>query len=327
MDTQRRQKDSGNEKVRVQVVSLGELLVEIMREKVDQSLGVAGTFVGPFASGAPAIFIDAVARLGVNCGFIGTVGEDDFGRLIVERLERDGVDTTYIRSLSDYTTGVAFVTYFSDGSRKFIYHLSRAASGKIDEDQVDSHYLSKVKYLHLMGSSLSINEECRKVCYEAVRIVKDAGGKISFDPNLRPELLGIERIREISKPILSSCEVVLPSGEEAKMLAGTQDAEDACQKLLEYGPGIVALKRGEKGSWIFTAKDKIEVASFPVKEIDPTGAGDCFDAGFVVGLLKGWPLKKVARFANAVGALAVTKKGPMEGAPTLEEVNRILKAG
>lgn len=313
--------------MRVQVVSLGELLVEIMREKVDQPLGVAGTFVGPFASGAPAIFIDAVARLGVNCGFIGTVGEDDFGRLIVERLERDGVDTTYIRSLSDYTTGVAFVTYFGDGSRKFIYHLSRAASGKIDKDQVGSDYLSKVKYLHLMGSSLSINEECRKACYKAVRIVKEAGGKISFDPNLRPELLGIEKIREISEPILSSCEVVLPSEEEAKMLAGTKDAEDACQKLLEYGPEIVALKRGEKGSWIFTAKDKIEVASFPVKEIDPTGAGDCFDAGFVVGLLREWPLEKVARFANAVGALAVTKKGPMEGAPTLEEVNRILKAG
>jgi len=325
MDTQRWQKDSGNEKVRVQIVSLGELLVEIMREKVDQPLGVAGTFVGPFASGAPAIFIDAVARLGVNCGFIGTVGEDDFGRLIVKRLERDGVDTTYIRSLSDYTTGVAFVTYFSDGSRKFIYHLSRAASGKIDKDQIDSDYLSKVKYLHLMGSALSINEECRKACYEAVRIVKEAGGKISFDPNLRPELLGIEKIREISEPILSSCEVVLPSGEEAKMLAGTKDAEDACQKLLEYGPETVALKRGEKGSWIFTAKDKIEVASFPVKEIDPTGAGDCFDAGFVVGLLKGWPLEKVARFANAVGALAVTKKGPMEGAPTLEEVERMVR--
>ncbi len=311
--------------MRLQVVSLGELLVEIMREKVDQPLGVAGTFVGPFASGAPAIFIDAVARLGVNCGFIGTVGEDDFGRLIVERLERDGVDTTYIRSLSDYTTGVAFVTYFSDGSRKFIYHLSKAASGKIDKDQVDSDYLSKVKYLHLMGSSLSINEECRKACYEAVRIVKEAGGKISFDPNLRPELLGIEKIREISEPILSSCEVVLPSGEEAKMLAGTKDAEDACQKLLEYGPETVALKRGEKGSWIFTAKDKIEVASFPVKEIDPTGAGDCFDAGFVVGLLREWPLEKVARFANAVGALAVTKKGPMEGAPTLEEVERMVR--
>ncbi|MFQ5835524.1 MAG: sugar kinase [bacterium] len=321
------QKDSGNEKVGVQVVSIGELLVEIMREKVDQPLGVAGTFVGPFASGAPGIFIDAVARLGVNCGFIGTVGEDDFGRLIVERLERDGVDTAYIRSLSDYTTGVAFVTYFSNGSRKFIYHLSRAASGKISGDQVDSDYLSKVKYLHLMGSSLSVNEECRKVCYKAVRMVKDWGGKISFDPNLRPELLGIEKIREISEPILSSSEIVLPSEEEAKMLTGTQDAENACQKLLEYGPEIVALKRGEKGSWIFTAKDKIEAASFPVKEIDPTGAGDCFDAGFVVGLLKGWPLEKAARFANAVGALAVTKKGPMEGAPTLEEVNRMLKAG
>ncbi len=307
------------------VVSMGELLVEIMRGRVDEPLGIAGTFVGPFSSGAPAIFIDTVARLGVGCGFIGSVGEDDFGRLIVRRLREDGVDTTYIRSLSDYTTGVAFVAYSSDGTRKFIYHISHAASGKISDGQIDSGYLSKVKYLHIMGSSLSMNESWRKACYKAAEIVKESGGKISFDPNLRPELLDVEKIREISEPILSSCEIVLPSGEEARMLTGIEDADRASQRLLEYGPSIIALKRGKEGSWIYTKRDKLEVPSFSVEEVDPTGAGDCFDAGFIVGILQGWSLEKVARFANAVGALAVTKKGPMEGAPWPEEVEEMLK--
>jgi len=308
----------------IEVASIGEMLVEVMREKADQPLGMPGTFVGPFPSGAPAIFIDAVARLGVKSGFIGTVGDDEFGELILTRLKNDGVDTSYVRCLKDYTTGVAFVTYFSDGSRKFIYHLSWAASGKISLNQVNEDYLSKVKYLHIMGSSLSINEDSRKACYRAAEIVKDSKGKISLDPNLRPELLSIEEIREICKPILSICEIVLPSEEEMKLLTGEEDIETACDKLLSYGPRIIALKQGKEGSVVITADQRIEVPSFKIDEVDPTGAGDCFDAGFIVGLLRGWTLKKVARFANAVGALAVTKKGPMEGAPFLNKVNEIL---
>jgi len=311
--------------MKVQVVSMGELLVEIMREKVDEPLGVKGTFVGPFPSGAPAIFIDAVARLGLSCGFIGSIGKDDFGKLIVERLRKDGVDTTYIQSLDAYTTGVAFVTYFGDGTRQFIYHISRAASGRIGEEQLDRDYLSGINYLHIMGSTLSINDSWREFCYKAVKIVRGSGGKISFDPNLRPELLAIEKIRKISEPILSSCEVVLPSGEEVRILTGMEDTDKACERLLERGPKIIALKQGKKGSSIYTAEEKLKIPSFSVSEKDPTGAGDCFDAGFIAGLLKGWSLKEVARFANAVGALAVTKKGPMEGAPLLKEVEKMLK--
>jgi len=309
----------------IEVVSIGELLVEVMRKKVNEPLGVSGTFIGPFPSGAPAIFIDTVARLGVKSGFIGTVGEDDFGKLILDRLKEDGVDTRYVRILKNYTTGVAFVTYFSDGSRKFIFHLPQAASGQIALEQINKNYLSKIRYLHIMGSSLSINAQVQKSCYEVAKIVKDFQGKITFDPNLRAELLGVNKVREICQPILSSCEIILPSEEEAKLLTGEKDAESACEKLLNYGIKVIALKRGRRGSTIFTLKEKIEVPSFKIKEVDPTGAGDCFDAGFVVGLLKEWPLKKIATFANAVGALAVTKKGPMEGAPTIKEVNRLLE--
>jgi len=312
-------------KMNIEVASIGELLVEVMRKKVDEPLGVPGTFVGPFPSGAPAIFIDTVARLGVRSGFIGTVGEDDFGKLILRRLKEDNVDTQYIEISKDYTTGVAFVTYFRDGTRKFIFHLSRAASGQISLKQINRDYLSQVKYLHIMGSSLSINNQVQKACYEAVKIIKDSQGKISFDPNLRVELLGVNKIRKICQPLLFSCEVILPGEEEVKLLTGEKDVESACERLLNYGIKIVALKQGKRGATIFTLKEKIEVPSFKVKEVDPTGAGDCFDAGFIVGLLKEWPLKKIATFANAVGALAVTKKGPMEGAPTMEEVNRLLE--
>lgn len=306
------------------IVSIGELLVEVMRERIGEGLDRPGTFVGPFPSGAPAIFADAAGKLGEKSGMIGSVGNDDFGKLIIERLKEDNVNTTYINVFEGYTTGVAFVAYFSDGSRKFIYHLPHAAAGKINPEQINEEYLSGVKYLHIMGSSLSINDDYQNACQEAARIVKDAGGKISFDPNLRPELLGIEKVREICKPILSICDVIMPSGEEATMLTGLEDTSSACKKLLDYGAEIVALKEGKEGCSIFTGQDNIRVPSFEVEEIDPTGAGDCFDAGFLVGLLKEWDLSRVGRFANAVGALSVTRKGPMEGAPTLEAVEKLM---
>ncbi|GAF80185.1 unnamed protein product [marine sediment metagenome] len=111
------------------------------------------------------------------------------------------------------------------------------------------------------------------------------------------------------------------------MLTGIKDIDKACRRLLECGPEIVALKLGEEGSCIYTREEKLKVPSFPVNEIDPTGAGDCFDAAFIAGLLKGWPIKRVAKFANAVGALAVAKRGPMEGAPYLREVEEMVSLG
>jgi sugar/nucleoside kinase (ribokinase family) len=99
------------------------------------------------------------------------------------------------------------------------------------------------------------------------------------------------------------------------MLTGDEDEVKACRSLVQRGIPIVALKQGDQGSTVFTDQETIHVPPIRVTEVDPTGAGDCYGAGFVVGLLEGWELRKVARFANIVGALAVTRLGPMEGAP------------
>ncbi len=302
------------------VIALGELLVEVMRTDVDQPLSQPGAFVGPFPSGAPAIFIDAVARLGASAGFIGVVGADDFGDCVVGRLRDDGVDTRRIRVAPGYTTGIAFVSYRSDGGRKFVFHLPQSAAALLGPDDVAADYVAGADFVHVTGSALSISESARRACYEAVRVCKAAGGRVSFDPNIRPELLGIDKVREICQPVIDRCDVLLPSGPEVSMLTGDTDEERACRALVARGIPLVALKRGERGSLVFTGDGAIEVPSMPVTEVDPTGAGDCYGGAFVVGLLEGWDLSKVARFANVVGALAVTRKGPMEGAPWRDDV-------
>lgn len=303
-----------------QVIALGELLVEVMRKNVDQPLSQPGELVGPYPSGAPAIFADAVARLGGSAGFIGVVGSDDFGDCVLDRLRGDGVDTTHVRTVPGYTTGIAFVSYRSDGSRHFVFHLPQAAAALLAPDDVASDYVRQAQFIHVTGSALSISESARQACHKAIREIKDAGGHVSFDPNIRPELLGIERVREICQPVLDQCDLLLPSGSEATMLTGDENAETACRALLARGIDVVALKRGARGSTVFTKASEFNVPSISVREIDPTGAGDCYGGAFVVGMLEGWDLPTTARFANVAGALAVTRKGPMEGIPRRGEV-------
>ena len=305
-----------------QVVSIGNMLVEIMRVKLDEPLDQPGSFVGPFPSGDTPIYIDTVARLGYAAGFIGVVGNDDFGRLLVQRLTADGVDCSCVRVMPDNTTGVAFVAYFKDGSRTFIFHWQHAAAGQLAPCDVRPAYLAETQWLHLTGCNLAITDSARRACYQAMRSLPPAA-RVSFDPNIRPGALTIHEIRDLCRPALVRANVILPSLSEAAMLTDSATDEAGCRLWAEQGK-VVVLKMGARGCRIFGRGNDIAIPSFPVEEVDPTGAGDSFCAGFTVALLDGLDLAAAGRFANAVGALAVTKKGPMEGAPWRREVEELL---
>jgi sugar/nucleoside kinase (ribokinase family) len=305
-----------------EVISMGNMLVEIMRIKLDEPLNEPGTFVGPFPSGDTPIYIDTVARLGHKAGFIGAVGNDDFGRCLLDRFSRDGVDFSCGRILPDHTTGVAFVAYFGDGSRRFIYHWRHAAAGQLAPDYVDAAYFEKARWLHLTGCNLAVCESAREACYHALGCLPD-GARVSFDPNIRPEVLSVAEIRALCDPVIKRADVVLPSLGEATMLTKTSSDEAGCRMWAAAGK-LVVLKQGQRGCRIFQGDKDIEVRGFQVEEVDPTGAGDSFCAGITVGVLEGMTLEETGRFANAVGALAVTKKGPMEGAPARDQVQALL---
>lgn len=307
------------------IICLGELLVEIMRTEVDIPHSNVGLYKGPYPSGAPAIFIDSAARMSksfnFSTGYIGVIGDDEFGKIIVEKLRNDGVDTSQIRIDKNKTTGIAFNQYNSDGSRKFIF--AAGAAGVTSPSDVNEEYFSNIKSLHIMGSALSISEKTKEACYKAIKIAKEKNHKviISFDPNLRPEMLDLKSILNICKPVLDSTTILLPSGEEAEMLAGISGEIKASIKLLEMGPEIVVLKQGKEGCSIFSKdyQEGLKINGFKANEIDPTGAGDSFGGAFIIGYLAGWDLKKSAKFANAVGALKVEYFGPMPQT-TYEEV-------
>lgn len=263
----------------------------------------------------------------MSAGIVGAVGDDAFGRYVVERLASDGVDTSQIRTRDGDTTGVAFVSYASDDSREFIFHLANAAAGTVGSADVGSSSVADADVVHAAGSSLLATESMREACNEMVELANANGTLISFDPNVRPELLGDGAGRELLLPILERADVVTPTEDELSFLANTVTDADhtaAVESLLDAGISIVAVTRGAVGCTIHTADETVSRAGFDVEVVDPTGAGDAFAAAVVVGLLEGQSLEELATFANAAGSQAVTAMGPMEGLASREEIDALV---
>ncbi len=301
----------------LQLLTFGEALVEIMRTGIDEPLHQAALFTGPYPSGAPFIFAMQAARLGATVAAIGTVGADPFGRCLIESLQHDNVDIRGVRVSLDATTGVAFVAYNGDGSRDFVYHIKNAAAGDLDPNMLDPAWFEGLGVLHLMGSTLSIHDKSLQTGLRALDLARANGAKISFDPNLRPQLMKPEKAREVFAPILYAADVLLPTAEELCLLVGVDTVQDAVNFLLRQRPDrLIVMTQGAHGCTIFSAliPTGLQIPGFAVDEVDPTGAGDCFDAGFLVRWIEGATLEDAARFACACGALSVTKQGPATGA-------------
>jgi len=302
-----------------EIWTMGELLVEIMRPRAGMPLHTTGPFLGPFPSGAPAIFIDTAARLGHAAGMIGAVGEDDFGRCLLQRLGADGVDVRFIERRPQGATAAAFVTYFDDGSRQFIFHIDGTPA--VQARFAEQAAAGQPAFFHVMGCSLMANDAFRDEIFAAVERFHAAGARISFDPNLRPELLGGRDLMAVVGPVLRHTSVLLPGEGELRLLSGETEVSGAVGKLFgSPALELIVLKRGQAGARIYSRSEVIDTPAYPVQEVDPTGAGDCFDAGFVCGLLEGRALDVCGKMASAAGALNAAAFGPMEGKISRETV-------
>lgn len=307
------------------VLTIGEVLVEIMARTPGDGFREAIDLVGPFPSGAPAIFIDQVGKLGLPCAIVSAVGDDDFGRVNIERLQLDGVDVSAIAVHPDVPTGSAFVRYRPDGQRDFIFNIRHSANGRIALTDAARAAMARATHLHVVGSSLAT-----PAIVEAVMLVlseiKHRGGTVSFDPNIRKEMLGDAGLAEALGRVMRETDLFLPSGDELFLFAGRRDETDAINEILSRGVRCVVLKRGADGARYVDATTDISAPGFVVDEVDPTGAGDTFGAAFVAGWLGGLAPADALRRANAAGALAVGRKGPMEGTSTDTEISRFIAA-
>ena len=304
------------------IVTVGPLLCEVMRKELDKPLDKAADFTGPYPSGDAAIMLNAAAKLGAKCAMIGVVGDDGFGRCVTDRLKEDGVDCSMIRVQPGASTGVAFVCYYSDGSRNFLFHVHHAAPGMLTPDDIPIGKLKGTKWVQISGFTMSVNQNSADAVYKLVKELPE-DTKISFDPNIRPEALSVEEIKALCRPVVERASLIFPSKGEAAMFTGLPDDEAGCRFWAEQGK-IVVLKNGEAGCRIYTKDEILDVPSFQVEEVDPTGAGDTFCGAFMAALLEGKSIRECGRFANAAGAMSVRSQGPMEGAPSRAELEEFL---
>ncbi|MBP9478082.1 MAG: sugar kinase [Sebaldella sp.] len=306
------------------IITVGEVLVEIMGKSKNQTFRETGEFTGPFPSGAPAIFIDQAAKMGGETGMISVIGNDDFGQINKLRLEKDGVDTSQILISKDKTTAIAFVVYKDSGDRDFIFTIKDSALIELDYSKINKDYFKNCEYFHIMGCSI-FNDNMIEIFSNLIPFLKSKGIKISFDPNFRKEFMENPKIKTLIMNILENADIFLPGEQELLDLTGLTSEEDAIKDLQSKGVEIIVVKRGSRGATLYNNGQRNDIEAVKVSEIDPTGAGDCFGGTFVSLVSQGVDLEKALTYANLAGAYSVTKQGPMEGNLTKEEIEQFYK--
>lgn len=309
------------------VASLGELLIEFVCSEKDSHHRRAASYVGPFPSGAPGIFIDQAARVGARAIFAGAVGLDAFGGVLTDRLLGVGVSSELIRVIDSIPTGSAFVAYNSDGSRDFVFNIAHSAASHLPgaEEAIAAFLGYGTGVFHISGSTLG-DAAMRATSLAVARGLAEAGVAISFDPNIRKELLGDPGYFAAVEALTALSTYFLPSEEDAAVLFPGAAFDDYAQRLIGAGAESVVLKRGERGC-IGRSRDGevVDLAAHPAEVVDPTGAGDCFCATYVAFRTMELPFAAALARANAAGSLAVARLGPMEGNSDRATLEKLLE--
>ncbi|GHV75527.1 ribokinase [Spirochaetia bacterium] len=261
--------------------------------------------------GANTLFM--ASRMGLDIVAMGVVGADAFGRIIIEGYQREGVDTGGIECLDGYTTLGVVVLNDPQGNHGFASMLDGRFVQTINTDAL----LAETRVVCLSGYMFAVKETQEKTL-AFMRKAKALHKTVFFDPGplaIEPELV---------PSILALTDVLVLTGAEAAQLAGGLKTEDAAKDLAERLQGMVVVKAGERGCYIFSDGTGRWYPGFEVTVLDTTGAGDVFIAAFMRGYIDGWDIESSAALANAAGAATAAKQGTGHSVATVDEVLRVL---
>jgi sugar/nucleoside kinase (ribokinase family) len=259
--------------------------------------------------GSGAIMACGAARLGLRTAFVGAIGDDAFGRFMLDALAEQGVDTSGCVVTPGHPTGISVV--LSRGDDRAIL-TSTGAMTALRADDVDDALLAHARHVHV--SSFFLLRELALELRGLFERAHSAGATTSLDPNWDPSGGWDGGLLEL----LRSTDVFLPNSAEARALTGIDDVDIAAETLAEHG-AVVAVKFGQGGGLAIAEDEVVRSGSIPIDVVDTTGAGDSFDAGFLAGRLSGWPLDRCLSLAVACGSLSTRAVGGTEAQPTLQE--------
>jgi fructokinase len=312
------------------IISLGEALIDFI------PLDEQNTTYQKSPGGAPANVAVGLARLGARSTFLGKVGDDVLGRFLQETLQEYGVRTNQMLLTPDARSGVVFVTNGEDGERSFDFYIDPSADRFLEVNDIDEEDFLTHKILHF-GSISLISSPAKEATHHAVKVAKENGLLVSYDPNLRIGLWDSEEsARETIKSLLPEADVLKISEEELEFITGEKKIEAGAAKLKAYNIPFLIITMGAEGSFVYVGDARQYVPAMKVKAVDTTGAGDAFVSGILysvheyTGDIESLSIEEAARmaqFAAVSGALAASTKGAMTALPSLKEVNHHLKRG
>lgn len=265
----------------------------------------------------------AAARQGAEVGFVTHVGADTFGDSFMALWSDEGVETSTVRQVSDAHTGVYFVTHTDEG-HEFSYFRAGSASSRMGPDDLPVQALTGAQILHVSGISQAISDRAADAVFAAIDHVRGAGGKVSYDTNLRLKLWPLDRARAVIHAAMARCDIALPGLDDARQLTGLDDPDAIADFYLQLGAGIVALTLGADGTLVATPDIRRRIQGRQVKAVDATAAGDTFDGAFLARLVAGDDPFVAARYANAAAALSTQGYGAVAPMPYRDAVEAFL---
>ncbi|GAB4826022.1 hypothetical protein Ancab_008891 [Ancistrocladus abbreviatus] len=316
------------------VVCFGEMLIDFVPTVSGVSLAEAPAF-DKAPGGAPANVAVGISRMGGSSAFIGKVGNDEFGFMLADILKKNKVDNSGMRFDTKARTALAFVTLRADGEREFLFFRHPSADMLLEESELDVTLIEKASIFHY-GSISLIDEPCKSAHLAALKIAKRSGSFLSYDPNLRLQLWRSEEdARNGILSIWDQADMIKVSEDEIRFLTGGDDPYDdnvVLKKLFHPNLKLLIVTEGSDGCRYYTKNFRGRVESVKVKAIDTTGAGDAFVGGILSCLASDLTLyqdekrlRQALLFANACGAVTVTKRGAIPSLPTKEQVIQILQ--
>ncbi len=310
---------------------VGELLIDFVSTTPDVTLTDAPGFVKA-PGGAPANVAVGLARLGIETGFIGKVGADPFGYFLIETLQQNDVDTTYLIAGEESRTTLAFVATRSDGKKDITFYRHPGADIQLSPDEIDADYIKSAELFHYGSVSLS-HSPTREATLKAIQCASDAGALISYDPNLRLMLWDKpDEAKHWIWQVMPYADIVKISEEEWEFITGDVELPNGIKKILDLGVKLLVVTLGERGCYYTNGTIEGTIEGIEVKVVDTLGAGDAYVAAMLSKLmqhkelstLKQKQLNDIMQYANAAGALATQKVGVIPSLPTHTEIEQFL---
>lgn len=299
----------------MKVWTLGDAVIDLLPQGEMQFSACAG--------GAPVNVAVGATRLGCDCGFIGRVGDDPFGHFLKNLLVVHGVDTRYMQCDTQHRTSTVLVSLGDKGDRSFTFLVAPSADQFLTDDNLPE--LGK-DILHFCSLAL-VATTCRNTLERAIDTIRQGGGLLSFDINLREQMWpDAQKMLETVRHFALKADILKLSLEELYWLAGTTQHQKALRTLNNYPSRLKVVTCGSEGAIVLWQAQVIQVSAYDVESIDTTGAGDAFMAGLLASVAQGnslenlMQLKQALTQASACGALATSAKGALTALPDMQGV-------